>query len=182
MSRATDCPAWYHEDNVFRSVRRMDWAHRPIVALACRTLRDAGGTAIDLGCGNGALIAKIHRLLPQVVPYGIERDPARVAHARALLPAFAANFFAADLGAHPLLASEQRFALAILSPRRLQQAEPAAGERLRAWLRARCERVLVYAYGKGRTDFGDIGGFAREVGIELDARAASRRAALALRW
>jgi hypothetical protein len=160
----------------------MDWAHRPLVALACRTLRGVGGDAIDLGCGNGALMAKIHALDPLVTPYGIERDPEKVAHARALLPAYAANFFAADLGAHPLFASEQRFALAILSPRRLHSAEPATAERLRAWLRARCERLLVYAYGSGRTQFGNLGGFAREVGIEVDASAADRRAALALRW
>jgi hypothetical protein len=179
---ARACPAWYHEDNVFKTVRRMDWAHRPIVALACRTLRGSGGNAIDLGCGNGALIAKIHALEPRITPFGIERDPARVAHARALLPAFAANFFAADLGAHPLLADARRFALAILSPRRLHTLEAAEAERLRGWLRARCERLLVYAYGSGRTQFGNLGGFAREVGIELDANAADRRAALALRW
>ena len=176
------CPAWYHEDNVFRSVGRMDWAHRPIVALACRTLRAVGGKVIDLGCGNGALLAKIHALEPRVTPYGIERDPMRIAHARVLLPAHASNFFAADLGAHPLLASEQRFALAMLSPRRLESAAPAAAERLRRWLRARCERVLVYAYGSGRTQFGNLGGFAREVGLEVDARESDRRAALALRW
>ena len=181
MKRA--CPAWYHEDNVFRSVGRMVWAHRPIVALACRTLRPlGGGAAIDLGCGNGALLAKIHRLAPHVTPYGIDLEPQRIAHARALLPAFAANFFEADLGAHPLLDSERRFALAILSPRRLEQATPAGGKRLRAWLRARCERVLLYVYGKGRTEFGNLGGFAHAVGLEVDPRDAGRRAALLRRW
>jgi SAM-dependent methyltransferase len=177
-----DCPAWYHEDNVFRTRRRMDHAHRPIVALACRTLRGRGGDVIDLGCGNGALVAKIHALEPRVTPFGVERDPLRVAHARALLPEFADHFFAADLGAHPLLESERRFALAILSPRRLQEAGPAASERLRTWLRARCERLLVYAYGSGRTEFGDLAGFARSVGLELEGGEGTARAALARRW
>ena len=176
------CPAWYHEDNVFRTRRRMDRAHRPIVALACRTLRGRGGDVIDLGCGNGALLAKIRALEPAATPFGVERDPLRVAHARVLLPDFADHFFAADLGWHPLLGSERRFALAILSPRRLQEAESAAAERLRAWLHARCDRLLVYAYGSGRTEFGDLAGFARAVGIELEGGEGRARAALARRW
>jgi len=176
------CPAWYHEDNVFRTRQRMDHAHRPIVALACRTLRERGGDVIDLGCGNGALLAKVHALEPGATPFGVERDPVRVAHARALLPRFADHFFAADLGAHPWLARERRFALAILSPRRLQEAEADAAERLRAWLRARCDRLLVYAYGRGRTEFGDLAGFARAVGIELEGGRGDARAALARRW
>ena len=137
---------------------------------------------IDLGCGNGALLAKIHALEPRVVPFGIELDPQRVAHARVLLPAFAANLFVADLSAHPLLESEQRFALAIVTPRRLQQVGPAAAERLRAWLRARCDRVLVYGYGKSRTDFGSLAGFARAMGLEIEEGEGRERAALALRW
>src|SRR5262249_55218267 len=84
--RERTCPAWYQEDNKFRTRRRMDHAHRPIVALACRTLRGRGGDVIDLGCGNGALLAKIHALEPAATPFGVERDPLRVAHARVLLP------------------------------------------------------------------------------------------------
>ena len=178
---ARACPAWYHEDNVFRTRQRMDRAHRPIVALACRTLRGRGGDVIDLGCGNGALLAKIHALEPAATPFGVERDPLRVAHARALLPAFADHLFAADLFSHPWLASERRFGLAILSPRRLEEAEPAAAERLLGWLRARCDRLLVYAYGRGRTEFGDLAGFARAVGIELEGGEGDARAALARR-
>jgi len=174
-------PDWYHLDNVFPSRRRMDRAHRPIVALACRTLRGVGGNVLDLGCGNGALLRKIHALEPRVTPFGIERDPLRVAHARLLLPAFAGNLFEGDLfGAHPLRETGQRFALALLTPRRLSEAGQGGAARLRDWIRERCERLLIYGYGRSRREFGNLAGFARRVGVEVEESAT--HAGLALRW
>ena len=37
----------------------MDSAHQPILNLALATLPKTGGTVIDLGCGNGALLQKL---------------------------------------------------------------------------------------------------------------------------
>lgn len=177
------CPDWYHQDNVFPTRGRMDRAHRPIVALACRSLRGSGGGVVDLGCGNGALLRKIHSLEPRATPFGIERDAAKLDHARLLLPGFAANLFAGDLFRPSLLfEGERRFALAILTPRRLYEAGPAPAARLRDWIRARCDRLLVYGYGTTRTQFGDLAGFARVVGVELADAGPRTRAALARSW
>jgi hypothetical protein len=180
---ARGCPAWYHEDNVFPSRARMDWAHRPIVVRAARVLDGRGGDVLDLGCGNGALLRKIHAVSPRTVPFGIEREPDRVAHARLLLPGFAGNVVAGDLFDAPALwSARERFALALRSPRRLLEAGPQRSRPLLDWIRARCDRLLVYAYGKGRTEHGDLAGFARAAGIEIDATGARARAGLARRW
>jgi hypothetical protein len=158
----------------------MDWAHRPIVVLAGRTLRSRPGRVIDLGCGNGALLRKIRAFCPGAVPYGIDREAERIAHARLLLPDVPAHLLAGDVlevaGRTDL---PERFALALLSPRRLHEAGPVRSRPLLDWIRGHCDRLLVYAYGRGRTEFGDLAGFARAVGIEVEPAHARARAGLA---
>ena len=177
------CPSWVHEDNVFSTRRRMDWAHRPIVVLAARTLEGCAGSVLDLGCGNGALLRKIHAHALRTTPFGIDREADRIEHARALLPRFATNFVAGDLFDPSILpASPERFALAVLTPRRLLEAGPEKSAALLDRLRPRCDRLLIYAYGTGLTQFGDLVGFARAAGILLDAGEATARAAIARRF
>ena len=180
LGRATAYPDWYHEDNAFPSRSRMDWAHAPIVELATRTLAGRGGGVLDLGCGNGALLAKIHEANPEAVPYGVEREADRAAHAREILPRFADHVVTGDIfESHPLPHGDQRFALVILAPRRLVQAGPAKSAHLREWIRPRCDRLLIYGYGTSLTQFGDLAGIAREVGIALEDATPEARAALA---
>lgn len=177
------CAAWYHADNEFPTRARMDWAHRPIVALAARTLGADVATVLDLGCGNGALLRKVVGLRRRAVPFGIERDAVRVAHARWLLPAHGERMVVGDvLADEPYASLPARIDLAILNPRRILEAPASAGDALRHRLRARCARLLVYAYGKGRTEHGDLAGFAAAAGITLAPGDAAARAAVATRW
>jgi hypothetical protein len=173
-------PAWYHEDNRFPTRRRMDQVHRPIVALALRELAGRGGDVLDLGCGNGALLRRLARGDARAVPFGVDVEAGSVAHAKELLPRFAANFVRADLfGDAARRALDRRFRLVLLAPRRLLEAGPERSAALLAWLRPRCERLLVYAYGTARTEFGDFHGLARAVGVELE-RGTRRRASAGL--
>ena len=161
-------PDWYHEDNLFPSRERMDQVHAPIAAEAVAALAGRGGNVLDLGCGNGALLGKIHRAAEGVVPFGVDVVDERVAHARGLLPRFAGNFVTADLfEPSAWWPGDRRFALVVLSPRRLEEAGLERSARLKEWLRPRCDQLLIYAYGKGLTQFGDLAGFAGEVGIRL---------------
>lgn len=177
------CPDWYHADNDFPTRARMDWAHSPIVALAARTLGSDAATVLDLGCGNGALLRKVLGLRPRAVPIGIERDAARVEHARGLLPDHRDGLIVGDvLADEPYASLPARIDLALLNPRRILESPASAGAALRHRLRARCARLLVYAYGKGRTEHGDLGGFAAAAGITVAPHDATARAALAVRW
>src|SRR5437868_6272896 len=74
-------PAWYYSDNGFPSVEEMDDAHQPIVALATAVLSGTGGNILDLGCGNGILLKKIHEAQPTSVPFGIDVTPSRIGQA-----------------------------------------------------------------------------------------------------
>lgn len=180
MALAEPFPHWYHEDNRFASRERMEFVHAPIVAAAVDALAGAGGNVLDLGCGNAALLRRIHQAAPGIVPFGVERVADSVAHARALLPGFASNLLEGDLfEAETLWDPELRFSLALLSPRRLLEVRPEQASRLREWLRLRCDALLVYAYGTGLTEFGDLAGFAHQAGIRLANPRSGDRACLA---
>jgi SAM-dependent methyltransferase len=160
-------PAWYATDNGFPSVADMDSAHAPIVALAVSTLGAAGGSVLDLGCGNGALLAKVQEATG-AVPFGIDRDPERIAHACALLPRFAGNFRVGDLGeSEAPWVDGRRYALAVLMPGRLIEAGPARAARIRAQLQAACDRILLYAYADWHTQYGSLNGLAQAAGFTL---------------
>ena len=92
ISASEQHPEWYALDNGFNSTFAMDSAHRPIVELAETVLDGRGGNILDLGCGNGALLKKIHEADADTVPFGVEAESARLEHARILLPKFAENF------------------------------------------------------------------------------------------
>lgn len=172
-------PSWYATDNGFDSIAAMEDAHRPIVAAAVAALA-AGGDVVDLGCGNGALLDKIASAARGVVPFGVDLDPARVEHARALRRGDAANFVAGDIFDDGAIWSPgKRFALAIVMPGRFLEAGPERASALRERLRTRCDQLLVYAYGDWLARAGGLPLLARQAGLELLDEYASERVALA---
>lgn len=161
-------PVWYASDNGFASRAGMEAAHRPVVDLVTATLGDAGGRVLDLGCGNGALLRAIQTACPAAVPFGIDVDPTRIAHARELHRSYADHFVAGDLfESDEIWEVREPYALALLMPGRLLEAEREKATRLRTRLRAACDRVLVYAYGDWLTRHGGLGGLAEAAGIRL---------------
>jgi hypothetical protein len=159
---------WYASDNDFKSVEAMAAAHRPILELAKATLGDAGGAVLDLGCGNGALLAQLCAAAPGITPYGVEIRPERVAHAAELLPGYAANFVCGDIfTAQEIWPPAQRYALAILMPGRLIEAGPARGAYLCERIDVQCERLLVYAYDDWLTRYGGLESLAAAAGLTI---------------
>jgi len=158
---------WYHLDNGFSSRLGMRDAHRPLVAAAASALDGSGGAVIDLGCGNGALLAALRAVAPRVDPWGVERDPAKIAHAALLHPDHAPQLIVGDLFGDDVWPPGVRFALAFVMPGRLLEVDAAAAARLRAHLAARCDRILVYAYGDWLTRAGGLAELARDAGFTL---------------
>lgn len=173
-------PEGYATDNGFASVQSMDQAHQPIVTLAAGTLSETGGNILDLGCGNGVLLKKIWEANARVVPFGVEPRSERVAHARQLLPHFADNFFVGSMfDEAQVWADDRRFALALLMPGRFLEIEPDRGARLKRFLKERCDRILVYAYGDWLTRYRDLAGLTRQAGLRLEAAEADGKVGFA---
>ncbi len=161
-------PPWYASDNGFNSRRAMEQAHRPIVELAVTTLSDQVGNVLDLGCGNGALLQKILQANPNITPFGLEIEAGRLEHARLLNPKYAGNFSQGNMFDSDLPWPDQRrYALAILMPGRLLEAQPEQASRLKEQIKRHCDRLLLYAYGDWLTRYGNLQGLAKEVGLLL---------------
>jgi len=143
-------PSWHYLDNGFSSPESMNELHRPIVALARRELNGRTGNVLDLGCGNGALVAKICDGQIGLVPYGVDRNAVSLQHASELLTKFAGNFTSGDIFNCDTWGSGTRYALALLMAGRLLEVERPIADRLIKTLRAKSDAILVYVYpGRG---------------------------------
>lgn len=141
-------PSWLNTDNGFSTRHVMDQLHEPLVAVARRRLSGRSGRVLDLGCGNGALLAKICAERDELEPWGVDLEPARIAHARELHPDHAESFAAGDLFTWMLEADGggRRYALALLMVGRLLEAPHDRARALLSTLAACCDDLLLYRY------------------------------------
>ncbi len=161
-------PDWYAADNGFTSTAAMTTAHGPIVAAALAVLPANGGAVLDLGCGNGVLLQKICQANPAVVPFGLEINNGRVAHAHQLHPTFAANFLTADLfTCDEIWSSGRQYTLAILMPGRLLEVSTEQADKLRARLHTQCDHILLYAYGDWLKRYGTLTRLAKAANLKM---------------
>ncbi|MEA3290781.1 MAG: class I SAM-dependent methyltransferase [Pseudomonadota bacterium] len=173
-----EVPEWYASDNGFSTRAAMDEAHRPIFELAVESLGESG-TVLDLGCGNGALLKKIRDRRPGVIPFGMDLEPQKLAHAGELQPDFRDNFLAGSMFDSVPLDADTVYSLIILMPGRLLEVDSGQAGRLREWLRGHFEHLLVYGYGEWLTDHGGLSGLAAKAGLEIVSQHSSGAAGLA---
>jgi hypothetical protein len=172
---ATEAPpaAWYASDNGFSTVAAMERAHKPIVDLATKELSGVEGSIIDLGCGNGALLAKVCKAVPGLMPVGVDTDEGRLGHFAELNPGPSGRAIQCDIFDVPAQCAGDRFALALLMAGRLLEVDASRTADLRRWLASNCDRILVYAYGDWLTRYGNLGGLIEQAGgfrLETDPR------------
>jgi len=159
---------WYATDNGFSTVAAMDSSHEPILKIANIVLTNNPGMVLDLGCGNGALLKKLLDMNSSIVPFGMDVEASRIAHARELLPRFADNFVSGDLfDMESVWPEGRKYALAMLMPGRLLEVAPDQAAQLRVRLQHQCDHVLIYAYGDWLTRHGTLKGLATAAGFEL---------------
>ena len=168
IAQHTALPEWYASDNGFSARAAMDEAHRPIVELALTSIGETG-TVIDLGCGNGALLKKICEARAGVMPFGVDTEDSKLAHARVLQPAFADNFVAGNMFERIPFDADTVYSLVILMPGRLLEVNDESAQRLREWLRGHFQRLLVYGYGEWLTRYDGLAGLAERAGLEIES-------------
>jgi SAM-dependent methyltransferase len=157
-------PDWYFTDNGFSSEVAMDLAHRPIVDRVARSI--SAGALLDLGCGNGALLARIVKDKRAIIPYGVEWNPQRLAHVRDLLPDFAAHFTQGDLFAVDA-PWERDYTCVLLMAGRLAEVPPEIAQALLDKIARHAQHLILYAYGDTLAVYGDLPALAQRFGLTL---------------
>jgi hypothetical protein len=158
-------PAWYHLDNGFSSAEAMEGHHSPVVALARRQLSGVSGMILDLGCGNGALLRRICEGRDDLAPHGIDTNGSALDHARETLPFAAANFSRANIFKPEAWSGGRRYALVIVSLRRLLEVSRLQADELLANIRKHSDRLVVYEYSDARAQ--RLQELAARVGLHL---------------
>jgi hypothetical protein len=148
LSAAGDkAPVWFAADNGFTSTSAMRTAHAGIVAGVALVRPPAGTSIVDLGCGNGALLAAICDRIADLRPIGVERAQDRLAHAALLLQGDLPEWHLGDFfECEALWSGGRRHGVVLLMLGRLVEVDVAVAEKLRQHLRDAVNVVLGYAY------------------------------------
>jgi predicted RNA methylase len=144
-------------DNGFTSARAMHEAHG-VVARAASVFR----SVVDLGCGDGALLARLAATGGGPGPWvGVESDEGRAKRGRVRRGASVDVRWARieDIGAW-----RDYFDLALLMPGRLLEMEGGDRYYVTAALRQRASRVVLYAYGDVLLKYGGLRELAQHAG------------------
>lgn len=135
-SGASEGAVW--ADNGFSSLQAMEAAH----AVVAEAVGDVG-SALDLGCGDGALLARLAAGRPGRW-VGIEADPARAARGASRRPEVSILCGRIEDAEEDLASLAASVDVVLLMPGRLLEMAPDDAERVRQALRGR--RIVAYAY------------------------------------
>ena len=158
---------WRYQENGFTSLQAMHSLHAPIVAFVHEVLGESGGSVLDLGCGNGALLGKISERCSNIEPFGVESNSLAVQHARQTLAAFYSNVTVGDIFDESVWTSGRRYALTLLMPGRLLEVDTAKAARLVERIEANSDAVVLYAYPDRAR--GVLAALAAKAGLHLKA-------------
>jgi hypothetical protein len=159
--------SWYSIDNGFNNRFLMTKSHAPIADLVTATLPQ-GGSVLDLGCGNGALLRQIYEKNNEIVPYGVENEPSRFDHVSLVLPEFAENFACGSMfDCSRIWPAETKFDIIFLMPGRLLEVELEQAENLKQFIRDHSHYLVIYAYGDWLTRYSNLQGLAEAAGLGL---------------
>jgi len=160
-------PAWHYTDNGFQSAEGMNRAHQPLIEMAKQTLHNTGGSILDLGCGNAALLLKICKDESGFIPYGVEIHESKIAHAQTMLPHNIDNFFVGDIFDSIGLWRNQQYDLVILMVGRLLEVDDPQRENLKNWLLSSAKNIMIYVYPDYLQQGQTLSNLAEKAGIEL---------------
>lgn len=158
----------------------MEQCHQPILELVKSTFDGKPATVFDLGCGNGALLKKICNDNTNVVPFGIDINETRIAHAHELHPSFVENFVAGNIFEQNPLWNNSRYSLIILMPGRFLEVQSAQREFMLRQLQNFSDKLIVYAYDDWLIKYGGLVSLAEQAGLKLMSNSPDLKAGLAV--
>jgi hypothetical protein len=149
LVQLSDVRDW--QDNGFGTEEAQQQAHGVLERAAAAV--QSPRSVLDMGCGNGALLARLGTLWPEASLHGIELDEARARRGRIRHP-----HMRIDHG--DFLAGPDQWVgpydLIVIMPGRLIEADGATRATIRDLVMARTGSVLVYAYGDWLDRYPDL--------------------------
>jgi SAM-dependent methyltransferase len=141
-------------DNGFSSAEAMERAHTAVCAAVSR-LR--GGSALDLGCGDGALLERLRKRDELKLACGYDADAERIKRGSSRHPHL--QLLEGRIEELPEDAAE-KFDLVLLMPGRLLEMPEAQAQRVRRWL-MQTKRLVLYTYEA------DLAGLCRRAALPI---------------
>jgi len=135
-------------DNGFSSAEGMAASHGVIIDIAMRLLHGQSGRILDLGCGNGRLVAEIAGRLPGITPCGVECVLEKANRGRATLERAGGHLHVGDIFSpeRPWF-DHQPYVLTILMIGRLLEVDRQRRLALIADVEHHSNLLLLYTYG-----------------------------------
>jgi len=153
------------EDNGFSNREAMDAAHATVLEAIGQV-----GSALDLGCGDGALLSKIAAGRDGKWA-GVECDPERVA--RGLKRHLGVKFVVSRMEEIDAALGYEigQYDVVLLMPGRFLEVSAEKGKKLRKTLRqTTAGRLVVYAYGDMVREHGDLIRLTLKAGLPAPSR------------
>lgn len=147
-------------DNGFATEDAQERAHAVLERAASSA--STPGSVLDLGCGNGALLARLGTRWAGARLHGIELDQGRAQRGRAHHPDL-------DIVHDDFLETPDRwvgpFDLTIIMPGRLTELDGSKRDAIRDMILGRARELLVYGYGDWLDRYGDLETLCEAAGI-----------------
>jgi SAM-dependent methyltransferase len=123
-------------------------SHRIMIDAAVRLLQGHDGRILDLGCGNGRLVAAIASRLPGIIPCGVEYVREKASRGRATLERAGGRLYVGDIFSRerPWF-DEGPYLLTILMIGRLLEVGVRPRRALINDIKRHANVLLLYTYG-----------------------------------
>jgi hypothetical protein len=138
-------------DNGFGSFSAMRKAHG-LVLRTISTIYLDSGRIIDLGCGNGILLERIHKEHPHLIPYGVEYESGAYSRARERIGEEIWFYDLYDTDKY----LQENFQIAIISLNRFKEIDEEKSEIFLKHLRNHVNFLVVYSYEDWKPDLDNL--------------------------
>ncbi|MGC2697162.1 MAG: hypothetical protein WA738_15360 [Candidatus Angelobacter sp.] len=137
-----------HMDNGFSSAEGMAASHRVMSDAALRLLHGHTGKILDLGCGNGCLVAAIASRFQGVTPWGVECVPDRANRGRSTLERAGGRLYVSSIFSldQPWF-NHEPYLLTMLMIGRLIEVDVQTQRTLIRDIERNTRLLLLYTYG-----------------------------------
>jgi hypothetical protein len=133
-------------DNGFANITSMDTAHS-VIFNAVEMSGVRSGRILDLGAGDGRLLARITELWPGLQPFAVEADVGRLTRGKLRHPWISFSLERVeDCTENEIRPNDEPWDLVLLMPGRLDEIPKEKAEEVVRVLRRTARHLIIYSY------------------------------------